>query len=185
MSRPQIASAYVGDASLGNCRAFVYVIVGAAGDRVVFYVGQTRQRMGAIGRLAEHLSEGANATFRQRVLDVACSEVVGAVHFAALALSGERAFQQSSPDYREAVECLVESELREFVVANELQALSVARVRLHAYQTSSIVQREAKRSLDALQEWLQISIEDVRPASQLRRVSVDEPEITHQSATTP
>lgn len=162
MPRHRLVGAFLGDASLGGNRAFVYVIVAAAGGSVVFYVGQTRQRMGAVGRLAEHLSDGANATFRQRVLDVARSEVVGAIHFAALELSGERAFQQSSPDYREAVECLVESELREFVVANHLQALSVARVRLHAYRTSSIVQREATRSLDALRDWLRDSIGAVR-----------------------
>lgn len=175
MSRHRLVGALLGDASLGCNRAFVYVIVAAAGGCVVFYVGQTRQRMGAVGRLAEHLSDGANATFRQRVLDVAHAEVVGAIHFAALELSGERAFQQSSPDYREAVECLVESELREFVIANQLQALSVARVRIHAYRTSSIVQREATRSLDALRDWLRNSIAAIR----VGMPSVSSPEAQH------
>lgn len=150
---------------LGCNRAFVYVIVASAGARVVFYVGQTRQRMGAIGRLAEHLSDGENATFRQRVFDVTATDVAGTVRFAALELSGERAFQRSSPDYREAVECLIETELREFVVANRLDALSIARVRLHAYRHSPIAQREANRSLDTLQRWLLDAIRAVRTTS--------------------
>jgi hypothetical protein len=161
MSRHRLSCAFLDDASLGGSQAFVYVIVAMAGAKVVFYVGQTRQRMGAIGRLAEHLSGGTNATFRQRVWDVAQAEVAGAVHFAAIALSGERAFQQSAPDYREAVECLVESDLREFVVANELAALSVARVKMHAYRSSPVVQRESQRSLDALRSWLSLAIRSV------------------------
>jgi hypothetical protein len=165
MSRQQLVRARIADVSLGGNQAFVYVIVASAGPRIVFYVGQTRQRMGALGRLAEHLSDGANATFRQRAMDVARSDVIGSVHFAAITLSGERAFQQSSPDYREAVECLVESELREFVVANGLGALSVARVRQHAYRTSAIVQREATRSIDGLRVWLAQSIRSVRSQS--------------------
>jgi hypothetical protein len=158
MSWHRLSRAIVNDLSLGGSQAFVYVIVAPVESGVVFYVGQTRQRMGALGRLAEHLSEGANATFRQRIWDVARSDVVGTIHFAAIALSGDRAFQQSSPDYREAVECLVEADLREYVVASELQALSVARVRQHAYRVSPIVQREARRSMAELQSWLRDAI---------------------------
>lgn len=159
MSHHRLVDAFLGDASLVGCRAFIYVIVAAAGDGIVFYVGQTRQRMGALGRLAEHLSDGSNATFRQRVAAVRATDVLGAVHFAAIELSGERAFQGSSPDYREAAECLIESELREFVVTNDLCALSVARVRMHPYRTSPLVQREVSRSLEALKDWLKDSIQ--------------------------
>jgi hypothetical protein len=165
MPRPAFVGARLDDLSLGGNQAFIYVIAAAVGDQVFFYVGQTRQRMGALGRLAEHLSEGENATFRQRVWDVAKLDLQGAVHFAAVELSRERAFQRACPDYREAVECLIESRLREHVVRKRILALSVARVRLHAYRTSPIAMREAQRSAAALERWLETAVSQLRGSS--------------------
>ena len=165
MARTAFVGARLDDTSLGGNQAFVYVIAAAAGDRAFFYVGQTRQRMGALGRLAEHLSDGESATFRKRVWDVDKRDLQGPVHFAAVELSLERAFQRPCPDYREAVECLIESRLREYVVTQRISALSVARVRLHAYRTSPIAMREAQRSAPALEQWLATAISQLMGSS--------------------
>ena len=158
MPRLAFVGARLEDVSIGGNQAFIYVVVAAVGRRVFFYVGQTRQRMGALGRLAEHLSDGESATFRQRVWDVARLNLEGPVHFAAVELSREKAFQRACPEYREAVECLIESRLREYVVRQQILALSVARVRLHPYRTSPLVMREAQRSAEALEQWLATAV---------------------------
>lgn len=158
MRRGSLVTAHLGGTSIGGSQAFVYVIVAGSGAAAYFYVGQTRQRMGALGRIAEHLSEGDNATFRKRLLKVAQVELDGPVQFAVVELSAERAFQGECADYREAVECLIESRLREFVVARGIPALSVARVKLHAYRTSSLAIREASRSGDELERWLESAV---------------------------
>lgn len=150
--------ASVSSLDMAVSRGFVYVLAARAGTTAVFYVGQTRQRSGALGRLSQHLSDSESATFRQRVEAVTEAEVTGEVVCAAFPLSLEPAFQREAADYREAAEYRIEGRLREFVVNTRLPALSVARVAVHPYADSPIVIREAEKAFAHFAVWLESRI---------------------------
>jgi hypothetical protein len=146
--------ASVSNVSMASCRGYIYVLTASAGGIVVFYVGQTRQRAGALGRLAQHLSDSDSATFRQRVEATLAADLTSEIFCAAFPLSLEAAFQREAPDYREATEYLIEAELRGYVVQRGLPSLSVARVAVHPYAQSALVRREASKGLPQLTSWL-------------------------------
>jgi hypothetical protein len=146
--------ARVSNVSMASSRGYIYVLAARASDTVVFYVGQTRQRAGALGRLAQHLSDSDSATFRQRVEMTLAADVTSEIFCAAFPLSLEAAFQREAPDYREAAEYLIEARLRAFVVHKGLPSLSVARVAVHPYAESPLVRREVGKALPRLESWL-------------------------------
>ena len=55
----------VSDGAIGTKAGYIYVI--AVPRHRVLYIGQTRNALGAIGRLAQHISQSAGSTLRSRV----------------------------------------------------------------------------------------------------------------------
>ena len=54
--------ATLGSAELIEPRAYIYIILARGNGTCVFYVGQTNQRNGSLGRLVEHISRNDQGT---------------------------------------------------------------------------------------------------------------------------
>jgi hypothetical protein len=82
----------VSDAAVAQRRGYIYAAYPLSFSAL--YIGQTRGAGGAIGRLAQHLGEGAGNTLRLRLCDVfRYDEVeIGPVSFAAVPLVENAAF---------------------------------------------------------------------------------------------
>ncbi|MFV9504231.1 MAG: hypothetical protein AB4911_06665 [Oscillochloridaceae bacterium umkhey_bin13] len=146
-------------ATIHNCLvakkiAFVYVI--HSKDFRCIYIGQTRSVYGAIGRLAQHLSETHSNTFQQRIcaLNKLESVSLGRVDFAAVPLRGKKEFLSDSSDYRESVEYLVQWDLLRFVRKEGIQLQVISRVRSKYYITEEFIKQEANEVVQKLTDWL-------------------------------
>lgn len=120
------------------------------------YIGQTVGHQGALGRLAQHLSYGSSSTFRQRICTIYRYDDVdiGAVHFAAVKLGPNNVFHSRSPDFREAVESLVQYELIESISSTGLRLGVISRVTLNAYSRLSYIADEAMQVEARLFAWV-------------------------------
>ena len=63
----ELGLATVFDPTIAKRNGFLYAIYGTVGNQATLYVGQTRGSTGALGRLAQHLSDGNNNTYLQRL----------------------------------------------------------------------------------------------------------------------
>ena len=121
------------------------------------YVGQTRGRRGALGRLAQHLSYASGNTYIQRLSDIYHYEEVPLerVDFVAIRFTKKEAFWLDSPVYREAVEDLVQQRLLNWLYEQKLEISIVSRTRPNSYSKLSYVQEEADRISGALESWVE------------------------------
>jgi|GEM_PF-3273255 len=160
---PKLPRATVYDASLGARAPYIYGILVKLEHADILYIGQTFSRFGAIGRLAQHLSDTSAATLCRRVealLDVV--ELAGIeVEFAAVRLGNQTGFWKQEPDYREAVEATVQHELLNELAIRGARIGIVSRVQPNAYCQLKYVQDEAARTTQSLLEW----ISNTRPTS--------------------
>src|SRR5262245_33676061 len=103
---PHALRTTVHDASLAKRAPYIYGILLNLDETSILYIGQTLSRMGALGRLAQHLSETTGATLRQRIEALYnVTEIDGlSIEFAAVKLAQQKSFWADEPDYREAVE---------------------------------------------------------------------------------
>ena len=141
--------------------AYIYAIAGHFPGRKVLYIGQTLGVHGALGRLAQHLSDSGGNTFVQRLealgFDVADIEKV---EFEAIRLSNVKTFWSKGPDYREAVESLVQ--LRTIGKVCELRAgfVVISRTRPNPYCRLKYVLSECETVGSRLEGWLVSQLED-------------------------
>jgi hypothetical protein len=77
------------------------------------YIGQTNSKLGVLGRYSQHLSYTNSNTFKQRVAAMEKQESVnlGEVFGSFYELPKYKRYTNSSTDYREAVEALVQYNL--------------------------------------------------------------------------
>ena len=160
----ELGLATVYDATLAKQNPFLYTICGVFENRVTLYVGQTRGKTGALGRLGQHLSDTQGNTYIQRLSDLYHYEevVLGRIDFAAIRFTPEKMFQIDSPIYREAVEDLVQRGLLNWVAEQKLEICIVSRTRPNSYNKLQNVQEEAKRISSALESWIMRHYNDLR-----------------------
>ena len=141
---------------LRNEAGFLYTIYGIWEDHATLYVGQTRGRRGALGRLAQHLSDASGNTYMQRLSDIYRYEevVLERVDFVAVRFTETRTFWLDSPVYREAVEDLVQRRLLNWLYEHKLAISVISRTRSNTYSKLPYIQEEANRISNALEPWI-------------------------------
>lgn len=135
---------------------FLYTIYGVFENRVTLYVGQTRGQTGALGRLAQHLSNTQSNTYIQRLSHLYHYEemALDRTDFIAVRFTEEKMFEIDSPIYREAVEDLVQRRLLNWIADQQLEICIVSRTRPNSYSKIQSVREEAERISNALEPWI-------------------------------
>lgn len=152
----EIGQATVFDVNIAKQNPFLYTIYGVLETGVALYVGQTRGRTGALGRLSQHLSDTPWNTYLQRLSDFYRSEEVRLekVDLVAIRFAQAKIFEAKSADYREAVEDLVQCNLIDWVIEHKLAIGVVSRTRPNSYSRIQEVQEEANRISETLESWI-------------------------------
>ena len=152
----ELGQATVFDPQIAKQSRFLYTIYGIWENHATLYVGQTRGRRGALGRLAQHLSHASGNTYMQRLSDIYSYEevVLERVDFVAVRFTERKTFWLDSPVYREAVEDLVQRRLLNWLYEHKLAILVTSRTRSNAYSKLPYIQEEANRMSDALEPWI-------------------------------
>jgi hypothetical protein len=154
---PQALRATVHDAALPKRAPYVYGILLKLEAASILYIGQTTSWTGALGRLAQHLSETAGATLRQRV-EAICNvtEIDGlSLEFAAVRLAPQRSFWADEPDYREAVESLVQHQVLNALYERRIPACLISRVDPNPIAGSATSKSEASRVFQLIIGWVE------------------------------
>ena len=146
----------VSAAMIAKPNSFLYMIYGVLDNRVTLYIGQTKGQTGALGRLAQHLSNTQGNTYIQRLSALYHYEevILGKTDFVAVRFAQERMFEIDSPVYREAVEDLIQRRLINWIAEQKLEICIVSRTRPNSYNKLQDVQEEAERIFDALEPWI-------------------------------
>lgn len=144
------------DATIAKQDSFLYTIYGVFENCGTLYIGQTRGQTGALGRLAQHLSDTQSNTYIQRLSKLYHYEeiVLGKTDFVAIRFTSEKMFQIDSPIYREAVEDLVQRRLLNRIAKEKLEICIVSRTHPNSYSKLPEIQEEAERISDALESWI-------------------------------
>lgn len=152
----ELGLATVFDATIAKKNGFLYTIYGVIENQATLYVGQTRGRTGALGRLAQHLSDGNNNTYLQRLSNrYPYKEVpLERVDLAAIKFTPKEIFQIDSQEYRKAVEHLVQQQLINWLYERNLKVRIVSQTSSNAYGKLQDVQEEADRISDLLKPWV-------------------------------
>ena len=152
----ELGLATVFDVTIAKKNGFLYTIYGMVEDRATLYVGQTRGRTGALGRLAQHLSDGNTNTYLQRLSNTYYYEEVPLekVDFAAIRFTSKEIFQIDSQEYRKAVEHLVQLQLLNWLYERNLKVRIVSQTSPNAYGKLQDVQEEADRISGLLKPWI-------------------------------
>lgn len=147
----------VHDASLAKRAPYIYGILLSLEGASILYIGQTLGQIGALGRLAHHLSETTGATLRQRIQDLYnVTEIDGlSLEFAAVRLAQEKAFWKDEADYREAVESLVQHQMLNALCDRKIPVCVISRVQPNPYCRLRYVVNEAKRVFQAFMGWVE------------------------------
>jgi len=111
----------------------------------VLYVGQTNQKVGALGRLSQHVSETSSNTFIKRTKQIRRIDEInlGAVSFYAVRLPSERMFHSQARDYREAVEHIVQTNVRNYICREKTGYLLVSLTDANGYCRDEAVRAAA------------------------------------------
>ena len=152
----ELGLATVFDVTIAKKVGFLYTIYGIVEDQATLYVGQTRGWTGALGRLAQHLSDSDANTYLQRLSDVYdyIEVPLNKVEFAAMKFTSRSEFQIDSQEYRKAVEDWVQADLTEWILKNRLSILVVSRTTRNTYSDLDYVKEEASRIADVLEPWI-------------------------------
>jgi len=152
----ELGLATVFDTTIAKQASFLYAIYGVFENRVTLYIGQTRGQTGALGRLAQHLSDTQGNTYIQRLSTLYHYEevVLGRTDFVAVRFIPERMFHIDTPIYREAVEDLVQRRLINWVAERKLEICIVSRTRPNSYNKLQNIQKEADRISSTIEPWI-------------------------------
>lgn len=134
---------------------YVYAVL-VVRERLV-YIGQTRGRHGALGRLSQHLAFTPPGTLRSRVEQTLGTDL-GAVEFAAVRLSPNRQFHATARDHREAIEAECQYALIERNASADHKVGFISRVGMNGYRRDPAVQAEASRVVELLAGWLDVTL---------------------------
>ena len=152
----EIGQATVFDATIAKQNPFLYAVYGVSETGVALYIGQTRGRTGALGRLSQHLSDTPWNTYLQRLSELYRHEkiLLEKVDLVAIRFAQAKIFETKSADYREAVEDLVQCRLIDWVIEHKLAIGVVSRTRPNSYSRLQEIQEEANRIFAALESWI-------------------------------
>lgn len=144
---------FLTDSQIAHFRAFVYAIYIC--NHRAMYVGQTRSRTGALGRLSFHLSEGEGSTVKARIATLYRFDevILRGIRFAAFPLSSLKIFASDARDYREAVEALIQQRLLEKLTDEHFPVPVVSRIRHNDYMSDPAVTAEVDRIFSELWQW--------------------------------
>jgi len=153
----QVLRATIHDASMARRAPYIYGILLHLEGNPILYVGQTLSRVGALGRLAQHLSDTTGATLRQRIQTLYnITEIDGlSLDFAAVKLSQQKSFWKDEADYREAVESLVQHQLLNALCDRKIPVCLISRVQLNPYCRLGYVESEAARVFQNIITWIE------------------------------
>ena len=152
----ELGLATVFDVTIAKKNGFLYAIYGIVENQATLYVGQTRGRTGALGRLAQHLSDGNNNTYLQRLSNIYYYEEVPLekVDLAAIRFTSKDIFQIDSQEYRKAVEHLVQLQLLNWLYEYNLKIHIVSQTNSNSYSKLQDIQEEAERISGLLKPWV-------------------------------
>ena len=152
----ELGLATVFDITIARKVGFLYTIYGLVKNQATLYVGQTRGWTGALGRLAQHLSDSNANTYLQRLSDVYEYQEVPLekVDFAAMKFAPREEFQIDSQEYRKAVEDWVQARLKNWIHKKNLSIFVASQTRPNTYSKLQYVQEEASRISNALEPWI-------------------------------
>lgn len=149
---------WVDDAAIGQRAGYIYCLYAPA--LRMAYVGQTCSGLGALGRLAQHLSDGSSNTFRQRLAVYCGTEAdIGPVAMFAHRLSGSPLFHREAADQREAVEGLAAYDLITAIHQREIGVALISNVRFNRYTRLQYVRDASARCVRQMSAWLQSEVE--------------------------
>ncbi len=154
---PHALCTTVHDAALARRAPYIYGILLSLEGATILYIGQTLSRLGALGRLAQHLSEATGATLRQRIESLYnVTEIDGlSLEFAAVRLGQQKSFWTDEADYREAVESLVQRQVLNVLCERKIPVCLISRVQPNAYCHVGYVESEARRVFEAIRKWVE------------------------------
>lgn len=154
MMNLNIARVSVYDCSIAINGAYIYVIY-APGFNCI-YVGQTRGKYGAIGRLAQHISNSYGNTFKQKIQNYFNLEEpsLGHIEFTAYRLPERQEFLSEATDFREAVEYMIQKNLIYLLTSNHMKIGCVSRVKGNTYQKRDFVVQESEIASKFFFQWL-------------------------------
>ncbi len=157
----RVATAKISSSDLAERYAYLYCIhafvsVDALTLNKAIYIGQTRNRFGAIGRLTQHLSNDDTCnTFKQRVRAIfKVDDKLTDISFIACPFSPLKPFLSDSPDYREAVEALVQDKLIASIVQKNLKIGVVSRISYNPYTKERFIKDEADAISEDILTWI-------------------------------
>ena len=158
----EFSQLFLTDSQMAHFRAFVYAIY--VRNHRAMYIGQTRSRTGALGRLSFHLSEGDGSTVKTRIAKLFHFDevILRDIRFAAFPLASLKVFSSDAQDYREAVEALIQQRLLENLTDGRYPVPVVSRIRHNDYMLDPSVIAEADRIFPELWRWF-LSIDDKPP----------------------
>ena len=153
----ELEQATVFDVTIAKQNPFLYMIYGIFENQATLYVGQTRGPTGALGRLAQHLSDTDWNTYLQRLSYFFPYEEVPLerIDLVAVRFTHQKEFYSDSREYREAVEGLVQRKLLNWLDEHKLEISIVSRTSTNAYSSLSYIQKEADRISGALESWIE------------------------------
>lgn len=146
-------TATVSSNAIARKAGFVYLIY--VREIKALYVGQTYSMYGALGRFSQHLSETNSNTLRQRVCAIYGYDEYefAEVLINAVQLSSIKSFNQSSSEYREAVESIVNNKIITFA-SNNKSGFVISRTRSNPYIKEGYVVEEANDVISIFEAWL-------------------------------
>ncbi|MBK6709673.1 MAG: hypothetical protein IPG51_04920 [Chloroflexi bacterium] len=151
---PKTALVSVHDCSIALNGAYIYVIYAPQFNCI--YVGQTRGNYGAMGRLAQHISDSYGNTFKQKVQRYFDLEepILGHLEFAAYRLPERQEFLSAATDFREAIEYLIQKNLILMTSRIQMKVGCVSRVKSNAYQKQDFIKAEGEIASEFFFQWL-------------------------------
>lgn len=152
----KLGLATIFDVTIAKRFGFLYTIYGIVENQATLYVGQTRGWTGALGRLAQHLSDSNANTYLQRLSDIYnyIEVPLEKVDFAAMKFAPRSEFQIDSQEYRKAVEDWVQAELINWIFEKNLGIFIASRTTRNTYSDLDYVREEADRIVNALEPWI-------------------------------
>jgi hypothetical protein len=159
------------DSHIAGFKAFVYCVL--VENHRALYVGQTRSRTGALGRLSFHLSDGDGATIRDRISALYRFDEVTlrGIRFAAFPLNPLKIFYSEARDYREAVEASLQRAIIDKLAVESIPLPVVSRVRYGGYLADPNVRSEVDRILPEMWQWILASRDEMFVGTNTHRVS--------------
>ncbi len=145
----------VSNTEIGARRGYIYAVVLPVYR--VLYIGQTRNALGALGRLAQHLSYSGSATLRQRIARHLGGHAVdlGDACSIAYSLADRTEFSGDSGVYREAVEAVTQATILNALGDTGVRLVVLSYVERNGYVGQDLVVEAGVEAAAGILRWLE------------------------------